>query len=64
MNYIQHLVTQFSKHVEAGKIIKQIVESFDSELISPLQQYIVEVLAERVTFCRHSSHTAQRNEIL
>ena len=50
--------------MEVGKIIKQIVESFDSELISPLQQYIVEVLAERVTFCRHSSHTAQRNEIL
>ena len=28
-NYIQHLLINFGKHAETGKIIKQIVESFD-----------------------------------
>ena len=54
----------FGKHVELGKIIKQIVESFDPELVAPFQQKFIAVISERLLQCKHSSHSGQRCELL
>ena len=63
-NYIQHLLINFGKHMETGKIIKQIVESFDPELIEPFQYEIMKIIEDRIHHCRHGSLASQRCELL
>lgn len=54
----------FGKHGEIGKIIKQIVESFDPELVAPFQEELLSIISEKLPQCKHNSLSGQRCELL
>lgn len=48
-NYIKHLLAAFQKHAELAKIIKQVVESFDAEIIAPFQSELLGLINDRMS---------------